>query len=254
MFAQSGLRHAMKIGDTKPAAPVARSVARYSQTGEAASANAPRPVSDTASILGIPDAELTEKVRSAIMRLMEEVDSLRRELDQSRQRISYLEQLADQDALAPVANRRAFVRELSRIMAFAERYNAESSLIYFDVNGLKPINDTYGHPAGDATLMRIADLLVENVRESDIVGRLGGDEFAVILSQADATTAAEKAASLVETIEASPLDWNGAEIPINVSYGIYTFRGGDTAGDALAAADRAMYEHKMAFKKQAQQG
>ena len=101
-----------------------------------------------------------------------------------------------------MTDRRAFVRELSRIMAFAERYDTESSLIYFDANGLKPINDTYGHPAGDATLMRIADVLVENVRESDVVGRLGGDEFAVILSQADALTASEKAASLVATIEA----------------------------------------------------
>jgi diguanylate cyclase (GGDEF)-like protein len=244
----------MKIGESKPVSQVARSVARYAQAGDSAAAGAPRPVSDTASILGIPDAELTEKVRAAIMRLMEEVDSLRRELDQSRQRITYLEQLADQDSLAPIANRRAFVRELSRIMAFAERYNSESSLIYFDVNGLKPINDTYGHPAGDATLMRLADLLVENVRESDVVGRLGGDEFAVILSQADATTAAEKAASLVETIEANPLDWNGQEIPIRVSYGLYTFRGGDTASEALAAADRAMYQHKMTFKKEAQRG
>lgn len=237
----------MKIGDSKPSTPVARSVAQYAKAG-AASTQPARPVSDTASVLGIPDAELTEKVRSAIMRLMEEVESLRRELEQSRQRIAYLEQLADQDALAPVANRRAFVRELSRTMAFAERYNTESSLIYFDVNGLKPINDTYGHPAGDATLMRIADVLVEHVRESDVVGRLGGDEFAVILSQADAATAKEKAASLVQTIEASPLDWNGEEIAIRVSYGVYTFRGGDTAGEALAAADRAMYENKLAFK------
>ena len=239
----------MKIGDSKPTAPVARSVARYAQIGEATAASSNRSIADPASRLGIPDAELTVKVRSAIMQLMEEVETLRRELDQSRQRISYLEQLADQDSLAPVANRRAFVRELSRIMAFAERYETESSLIYFDVNGLKPINDTHGHPAGDATLMRIADVLVENVRESDVVGRLGGDEFAVILSQANTPTAGEKAAVLVSMIEAQPLDWNGVEIPIEVSYGIYTFKGGDTAGEALAAADRAMYAHKMAHKQ-----
>ena len=239
----------MKIGDSRPTTPVARSAARYAQIGEATADRQTRSIADTASILGIPNAELTAKVRSAIMRLMEEVEALRRELDQSRQRISYLEQLADQDTLAPVANRRAFVRELSRIMAFAERYDTERSLIYFDVNGLKPINDTYGHPAGDATLMRIADVLVENVRESDVVGRLGGDEFAVILSQGDAQTAAEKAASLVETIKARPLDWNGEVIPINVSFGIYTFKGGDTAGEALAAADRAMYAHKMAHRQ-----
>jgi len=134
-------------------------------------------------------------------------------------------------------------------MAFAERYDTESSLIYFDVNSLKPINDTYGHPAGDATLMRIADVLVENVRELDVVARLGGDEFAVILSQSDVPTASEKAAYLVATIEAQPLGWNGEEIPIKVSYGIYIFKGGDTAGEALAAVDRAMYAHKLAYKQ-----
>ena len=101
--------------------------------------------------------------------------------------------------------------------------------------------------------MRIADVLVENVRESDVVGRLGGDEFAVILSQADETTAAEKGQTLVQSIEDRPLDWNGENISLLVSCGIYTFRGGDTAGDALAAVDRAMYENKMAFKKKIQE-
>ena len=241
----------MKVSSARPVVPNTKLAAAYARTGEATAPSA-RAIADTTSVLGIPDAELTPKVQGAIQRLMEEVESLRRELEQSRQRIAYLEQLADQDALAPVANRRAFVRELSRIMAFAERYDSPSSLVYFDVNGLKPINDTHGHPAGDAALMWIADVLVENVRESDVVGRLGGDEFAVILSQADEATAAEKGQMLVQRIEDQPLDWNGAEIPLIVSYGIYTFRGGDTAGDALAAADRAMYENKMAYKKKVQ--
>ncbi len=239
----------MKVTDSKPRAAVSRSAAAYSRTGAATAAAAPRPIADSSSILGIPDAELTPKVQGAIMRLMEEVDSLRREIEQSRQRIAYLEQLADQDALAPVANRRAFVRELSRVMAFAERYDSASSLIYFDVNGLKPINDTHGHAAGDAALMRVADILVENVRESDIVGRLGGDEFAVILSQADEAKAAEKALDLVAKIEEHPLNWNGVDIPVGVAFGAYTFRGGVSAQDALAAADRAMYEQKLAGRR-----
>lgn len=240
----------MKITDSKPQAPVSRLTGAYTRTGGATAPAPARNIADNSSILGIPDAELTPKVQGAIMRLMEEVDSLRRELEQSRQRIAYLEQLADQDALAPVANRRAFVRELSRIMAFSERYDSPSSLVYFDVNGLKPINDTHGHPAGDAALMRVADVLVENVRESDVVGRLGGDEFAVILSQADEATAAEKAQDLVAKIEEHPLNWNNLDIPIGVAYGTYTFRGGDSAHDALAAADRAMYEQKMASRRQ----
>jgi diguanylate cyclase (GGDEF)-like protein len=70
-------------------------------------------------------------------------------------------------------------------------------LVYFDVNGLKPINDTHGHRVGDEALMRIAGVLVENVRELDVVGRLGGDEFSVILSQADEAIAAEKSQILV---------------------------------------------------------
>jgi len=240
----------MKVTDSKPKAPVSRLAAAYGRTEKGGGSAAARNIADTTSVLGIPDNELTPKVRSAIMRLMQEVEVLRTELEQSRQRIAHLEQLADQDALAPVANRRAFVRELSRIMAFAERYNAPSSLIYFDVNGLKPINDTYGHSAGDAALMHIADVLIENVRESDVVGRLGGDEFAVILSQADEATASEKARTLVERIEARPLDWNHEKIPVAVAYGIYTFRGGDSANEALAAADRAMYEHKMGIRKE----
>lgn len=202
-------------------------------------------------MLGIPESELTPKVQGAIMRLMEEVETLRREIEQSRQRISYLEQLADQDTLAPIANRRAFVRELSRIMAFAERYGTASSLIYFDVNDLKPINDTHGHAAGDAVLMQVAETLLGNVRESDVVGRLGGDEFAVILSQADEDQAVEKAADLVRRIEGQTLDWNGTDIAIHVAHGTYTIRGDDSAQEALAAADRAMYERKMAGRRKA---
>jgi len=237
----------MKIGESKSTASAARVASAYARTTDAPSA--PRPIADSSEVMGIPSAELTPKVRDAIMRLMREVESLRQELQESHQRIAYLEQLADQDSLAPVANRRAFVRELSRIMAFSERYDAPSSVIYFDVNGLKPINDTYGHPAGDAALMLVADQLVENIRESDVVGRLGGDEFGVILSQADEATAEEKARALAAQIENRPLGWNGEEIVIRVSFGTYTFRGGDTAGEALAAADRAMYLDKQARKQ-----
>ena len=96
--------------------------------------------------MGIPEAEFTPKVRAAIMALMEEVDRLRRELQQTPARIAYLEQLADEDSLPPIANRRAFVRELSRMMSFAERYDTPASVIYFDVNDLKVINDRSATP------------------------------------------------------------------------------------------------------------
>ena len=178
------------------------------------------------------------------MALVDEVDKLRRELRESRTRVERLEHLADQDALVPVANRRAFVREMSRLISFSQRYGAPSGVLYFDLNGMKAINDTFGHTAGDQALLKVAHALLENVRESDLVGRLGGDEFGVLLAQADEETANEKAAILAQAISETPLIWEGAEIWLSVAYGIYCFKPGEDVGTALANADKAMYAHK----------
>src|SRR6185503_8659165 len=133
------------------------------------------PVTINASVLGIPEGEFTPRVRDAIMTLMGEVDSLRRELSQTRVRLEEVEKTADQDHLLPLLNRRAFVRELTRYIAFAGRYGTPASLIYFDLDGFKTVNDTHGHAGGDAVLKNFAQVLSDNVRDSDCVGRLGGD-------------------------------------------------------------------------------
>lgn len=225
-----------RLSGVAPAAPVGKKDESGSGT--------PRSIADVASVAGIDAAELTPTVRAALGALMEEVHRLRRELEQSRRRIEHLEQLADEDALLPIANRRAFVRELSRMVSFAERYGMTGSVLYFDMNDLKRVNDEFGHAAGDAALKKVAELLVANVRESDVVGRLGGDEFGVILARADEDTAREKAASLAALIAASPLDWDGAHISLSVAYGLHPITGSGGADDALHAADRAMYEQK----------
>ena len=98
-------------------------------------------VTPAASVLGIPEGEFTPRVRDAIMGLMGEVDTLRRELTQTRARLEEVEKTADQDGMLPLLNRRAFVRELTRYIAFTGRYNTPASLIYFDLNHLKKIND-----------------------------------------------------------------------------------------------------------------
>jgi diguanylate cyclase (GGDEF)-like protein len=234
----------MKIDDSNRLKGPGGVLRRGDKTVEGAGSAAPRAIADTTTILGIPEHELTPKVRAAILRLMEEVDRLRRDLEQSHARITYLENLADQDTLLPVANRRAFVRELTRMMAFSERYGAPASLLYFDINAMKDVNDTHGHSGGDAALKHVADILVKNTRSSDVVGRLGGDEFAVVLANADQDTANEKAALLAAAIEDQPFEWHGHNIRLTVSVGAYTFRGGENAGEALDAADRAMYERK----------
>lgn len=206
-----------------------------------------RRAADQASVVGIPEAELTPKVRAAIGQLIEEVQSLRVELEQAQKRIDYLEQLADQDALTPVLNRRAFVRELSRIMSFAERYGGESGVLYFDVNDMKTINDSLGHGAGDAALAHVAEILLRNIRGSDHVGRLGGDEFGVILAQTDHEEANLKAAGLARTIQGQPVLYDGRPITVRVAYGAHILSAGQEAKDALDAADQAMYANKRAL-------
>ncbi len=151
----------MKVGNAGPTGPV-RSTQAPDRARAAAAYGRAAPVlgiSDAASVMGVPEAEMTPKVRDAIMTLMAEVDKLRQDLEQSRGRISELEQLADTDALLPVLNRRGFVRELSRMLSTAERYGHEVSLVYMDLDDFKEINDAYGHAAGDAALMHIGALL-----------------------------------------------------------------------------------------------
>lgn len=186
-----------------------------------------------------------------VAQLAAERDRLRDELGRARNRIASLERLADQDALTPVVNRRAFVRQLSRMIAFANRYGLPASVVYFDVNNMKQINDAHGHPAGDAALRHVATVLQQNIRSSDVVGRLGGDEFGVILAQTDAEQAYSKAAALAEAIANAPLHWGGETLSVSAAYGVHSFSGSDDAQRAIEAADRAMYEQK---RMQAQGG
>jgi diguanylate cyclase (GGDEF)-like protein len=236
----------MKVSDSTPVrstssvqrTSAARAAVRTSDTA------AVRAVPDTTEVMGIPESEFTPKVREAIMKLMAEVDTLRRELQVSHKRIENLEKLADTDALTPVPNRRAFVRELTRMMSFSERYSTPASVVFFDLDGLKQINDTHGHAAGDAAIVHVATTLSANIRDSDFVGRLGGDEFGVILPYTDEPTAAAKGATLAQAVAAKTLDWKGQQIQVTVSFGAQAVMPGMDAAGALDAADRAMYVQK----------
>jgi diguanylate cyclase (GGDEF)-like protein len=233
----------MRVRGSKPTDVVVTKARRGVASSSVGAATSREPAASVA-LSGIPEAELTLAVRQALMKLLAEVHELRQQLKDSRARITFLERLADEDALTPIANRRAFVRELTRMVAFSQRYGSPASVVYFDVNGMKQINDLHGHAAGDAALTHIARTLVENIRSSDIVGRLGGDEFGVILAQANEQQANQKAASLAQAIAATPLQWNGGDIAVSAAYGVHSFSGVDDAQQAIDAADRAMYRHK----------
>jgi diguanylate cyclase (GGDEF)-like protein len=226
----------------RPAAGVNKAV-KPSPVNIAEAAEASTPV-DRVAFLGLSEGELSPNVRLALQALLDEVSHLRDELDQTRKRIAHLEQLADEDAMLPISNRRAFVRELTRMISYAERYSSTGSVLYFDVNGMKAINDRLGHSAGDAALAHFARLLVENVRDTDVVGRLGGDEFGVILAQADERQAQEKANILVRIIDATPFDWMNEKLTLSCAVGIHQFLAKQSAETAITAADANMYKVK----------
>ena len=233
----------MKITSSKPVSTVQGAAApgRAAPAKGALRASGP---ADSASIMGIPEAEFTPKVRDAIMNLMQEVDRFRQELDHAKQRIEHLEKLAEHDPLTPVLNRRGFIREMTRIKSFVDRYNTPAALVFFDLNNFKPVNDSFGHAAGDQVLQRVAQVLVENTRDSDVVGRLGGDEFGVILVNNRADVAAIKAQKLAEAIAALQFNAGGKKYGVSASYGTYICEPGDDPVQALAKADEAMYASK----------
>jgi diguanylate cyclase (GGDEF)-like protein len=192
----------------------------------------------------IPDGDMTPAAEAAILELVAEIDRLKEEIAATRKRIVFLENLADEDPLTPVANRRAFIRELTRVAALARRHGTPSSVLYFDIDGMKTINDRFGHAAGDRVLVAIADSLVANVRASDLVGRLGGDEFGIILAHTDDAAARGKAAVLAKGIAELGIEAEGGKVPVSATFGISAITGVEDAEAALAAADKAMYERK----------
>ena len=206
-----------------------------------ASAAAP---ADTTAFLGLGEADLTPAVQTAIKTLLTEIDGLRGEVAWLKAKLSEAEDLADRDALTPVLNRRAFVRELGRIRTFSQRYGSPASVVYFDLDGFKSVNDRFGHAAGDAALQAVAQRLSGNVRDSDIVGRMGGDEFGVILVQADQATAEAKAEALARTIEASPIRFGDWSAPLHVSYGVRQISPEQEPETIIAEADAAMFARK----------
>jgi diguanylate cyclase (GGDEF)-like protein len=191
-----------------------------------------------------PDPRPSPRPVSDPMRLAAEVDRLQAELDAMRLRLTELEASAERDPLTGVLNRRGFERELARTIAYLDRYAARAMLVYMDLDRFKPINDTYGHAAGDAVLVAAAATLVRQVRASDSVARLGGDEFAVLLWNLGPADARAKADALEAAIAAITIDWHGAAVTVGASAGVATLSAGDVHGDIIARADAAMYARK----------
>ena len=169
---------------------------------------------------------------------------LQAQLAQARARIEQLQASADTDFLLDIPNRRGFERALNRSISYIKRYRASGALIVLDVDRLKPINDAFGHAAGDQVLKAVVTALLSEVRSSDLIGRLGGDEFALLLWNLSETDARAKAASLEADIDRLTFVFGGRSVRAGVSAGVAILGPHAEAGRALEEADRAMYVRK----------
>jgi diguanylate cyclase (GGDEF)-like protein len=172
------------------------------------------------------------------------IRSLRTKLTQALRRVAELEAAADTDFLLDIPNRRGFERELERAIAYMKRYRASGALIVLDVDRLKPINDSFGHAAGDEVLKAIAATLTRQIRASDVVGRLGGDEFALLLWNLSETDAKAKAVIFEQAIDELSFVFRGQRVTAGASAGVALLGAQSDAARALEEADAAMYVRK----------
>ena len=177
-------------------------------------------------------------------RLRAEVETLRNENRQLAQRAEAAEAAADHDVLTPALNRRGFVSMLNKAIAWCTRYDSPAVLLYLDLDGFKAVNDTHGHAAGDAALVRVAQLMLENVRETDSVGRMGGDEFCLLMFNAGLEEGRDKALRLAETLAADGFEWQGEKAELGGSFGVRAWENHTDPEVWLAEADAAMWVRK----------
>jgi diguanylate cyclase (GGDEF)-like protein len=173
-----------------------------------------------------------------------EIRRLKSQLARATARIEALQAAAETDFLLGIPNRRGFARELARAISYIQRYHASGALIVVDVDRLKPVNDKFGHAAGDEVLKAIVAVLSRQIRSSDVIGRLGGDEFALLLWNLSEADAHAKVAALEADMDGLSFAFAGSTVGTGVSAGVSLLGPHSEAGRALADADRAMYVRK----------
>ncbi|HET6370514.1 MAG TPA: diguanylate cyclase, partial [Nitrospiria bacterium] len=158
---------------------------------------------------------------------------------------SQVEHLATVDGLTGTFNHRRFQERLQEEFIRTHRHPDAFSFLMIDIDHFKKVNDTYGHPAGDAVLRTIAKTLIRLVRKTDLVARYGGEEFAILLLKATSEQAERLAERIRKTIEERPIPWEGITIPVTVSIGAASYpNDADNRESLILRADRALYASK----------
>ena len=174
-------------------------------------------------------------------------EALERQIIALREELAKMKERAYHDVLTGLPNRRLFLDNLETRIARCQRYGDNSALLFLDVDNLKSINDGFGHIAGDTLLVRLSEILQENIRTSDIVARIGGDEFAILLDNLDADQVEDKIKLLVKCIKSTECEYQGTKISISAAIGYCIVGPKDSVEELMSRADAAMYEAKDAL-------
>jgi len=187
-------------------------------------------------------AKLDEGDRAVVLAALERAERTEAEL----------RYLADHDSLTGLLDRRRFRGELDQQVSFTARYGGRGAVLIIDIDGLKAVNDSLGHHAGDNLIRQVAAVMRERVRTSDVVARLSGDEFAILMPQTDVEGAMHLGEDLRAQVADSVRPASDAE-PATISVGITMFGGGEKGAGSeavLVAADQAMYRAKEGGRNQ----
>ncbi len=154
-----------------------------------------------------------------------------------------LSNLAIRDSMTNMLNHNASIEELNAMKSTAIRHGYNLAVIMIDLDLFKPINDRYGHPAGDQVIIQVSEIIHKNIRPSDIAGRYGGEEFIIVLHDADETNAAELAERIrtcIESLQVSAIE----NQPVSASFGVSALDSSNPYSDIIKQADEALYKAK----------
>ena len=194
--------------------------------------------------------ELEHQVESRTKQLQNSLTELQREVDQRKQLQTLLEFDSLHDSLTGLANRKSLFNELRRISARLDRQPAYVYLLYLDLDGFKPINDTYGHHAGDKVLVEVSKRMIKAMRGYDLVARIGGDDFIIVIDQAlDEVELTQIAERLITDIH-QPIEIDAyTQVTCGISIGIAFTTLSEQVGEPLVQqADKALYQAKNSGK------
>lgn len=194
------------------------------------------------SIQGVPLEDLTPEARSALIKMLEDLDRLRGEVNWGRDRVRKLEKMVDAHSFLPVMNRRAFMRKLENMLDHAAQMSAQASLILIHMANADAIRRQRGTKAYHHFMDHVCRVLLSTLHPTDQIGSLGGNDFAILLMLGDDATAEQFCQTITESFNNQPCLWAGEDLPVAVLVGHAPITQGKSPETVMAEADSKLLE------------